>query len=140
MQRMAAATCELWQWQRQQHTPLHRCALLQRNCSPPTLLLPGASHLLVYYFPPCSYGRSFNPTVRYLGRQLAALEGGEAAYCCASGKAPAACRLPRCCLWLHSLTGSCDLQQSIHGASQCQPFCCKPTTMRCTIARPAMQA
>ena len=32
------------------------------------------------------YGRSFNPTVRYLGRQLAALEGGEAAYCCASGE------------------------------------------------------
>lgn len=27
------------------------------------------------------YGRSFNPTVRYLGRQLAALEGAEDAYC-----------------------------------------------------------
>lgn len=32
------------------------------------------------------YGRSFNPTVRYLGRQLAALEGAEAAYCCSSGE------------------------------------------------------
>eukprot|EP00887_Chlorella_sp_A99_P007420 scaffold2.g7420.t1 len=31
------------------------------------------------------YGRSFNPTVRYLGRQLAAIEGTEAAYCTASG-------------------------------------------------------
>nr|BAU71133.1 methionine-gamma-lyase [Parachlorella kessleri] len=33
------------------------------------------------------YGRSFNPTVRHLGRQLAALEGAEAAYCCSSGMA-----------------------------------------------------
>ncbi|PSC70464.1 Methionine gamma-lyase isoform A [Micractinium conductrix] len=33
------------------------------------------------------YGRSFNPTVRQLSRQLAALEGGEAAYCTASGMA-----------------------------------------------------
>jgi methionine-gamma-lyase len=31
------------------------------------------------------YGRSFSPTVRHLGRQLAALEGTEAAYACASG-------------------------------------------------------
>lgn len=31
------------------------------------------------------YGRHFNPTVYNLGRQLAALEGTEAAYCCASG-------------------------------------------------------
>ena len=33
------------------------------------------------------YGRSFNPTVQHLGRQLAALEGAEAGYCCASGMA-----------------------------------------------------
>lgn len=31
------------------------------------------------------YGRHFNPTVFHLGRQLAALEGTEAAYCSASG-------------------------------------------------------
>jgi methionine-gamma-lyase len=31
------------------------------------------------------YGRHFNPTVYNLGRQLATLEGTEAAYCCASG-------------------------------------------------------
>ncbi|MCC7032277.1 MAG: aminotransferase class I/II-fold pyridoxal phosphate-dependent enzyme [Acidobacteria bacterium] len=31
------------------------------------------------------YGRHFNPTVHALGRQLAALEGAEAAYCTASG-------------------------------------------------------
>jgi methionine-gamma-lyase len=31
------------------------------------------------------YGRHFNPTVYHLGRQLAALEGTEAAYCTASG-------------------------------------------------------
>ncbi|MFO7552943.1 MAG: aminotransferase class I/II-fold pyridoxal phosphate-dependent enzyme [Haliea sp.] len=31
------------------------------------------------------YGRHFNPTVYHLGRQLAALEGTEAAYCSASG-------------------------------------------------------
>ncbi|HBO11785.1 MAG TPA: cystathionine beta-lyase, partial [Halieaceae bacterium] len=31
------------------------------------------------------YGRHFNPTVYNLGRQLAALEGTEAAYCSASG-------------------------------------------------------
>ncbi|KAI3426324.1 hypothetical protein D9Q98_008697 [Chlorella vulgaris] len=33
------------------------------------------------------YGRSFNPTVRNLGRQLAALEGAAAGYACASGMA-----------------------------------------------------
>lgn len=31
------------------------------------------------------YGRHFNPTVFVLGRQLAAMEGGEAGYCAASG-------------------------------------------------------
>ena len=45
----------------------------------------------------CSYGRSFNPTVRYLGRQLAALEGGEAAYCCASGMAAISATLLALC-------------------------------------------
>ena len=33
------------------------------------------------------YGRHFNPTVYQLGRQLAAIEGTEAAYCAASGMA-----------------------------------------------------
>jgi methionine-gamma-lyase len=33
------------------------------------------------------YGRHFNPTVYHLGRQLAAIEGTEAAYCTASGMA-----------------------------------------------------
>lgn len=33
------------------------------------------------------YGRHFNPTVYVLGRQLAAMEGAEAAYCCGSGMA-----------------------------------------------------
>src|SRR5512134_1071365 len=33
------------------------------------------------------YGRHFNPTVYNLSRQLAALEGTEAAYCTASGMA-----------------------------------------------------
>ncbi len=33
------------------------------------------------------YGRHFNPTVHNLGRQLAAMEGTEAAYCTASGMA-----------------------------------------------------
>ena len=33
------------------------------------------------------YGRHFNPTVYQLGRQLAAIEGTEAAYCAASGTA-----------------------------------------------------
>lgn len=112
MQRMAAATCELRQRQAAAYAAAPVC-LAAAQLQSPTFLLPGASRLLVYYFPPCSYGRSFNPTVRYLGRQLAALEGGEAAYCCASGKAPAACRLPRCCLWLGSLTGSCDLQRFV---------------------------
>jgi len=31
------------------------------------------------------YGRHFNPTVYNLGKQIAALEGAEAGYCCASG-------------------------------------------------------
>ncbi|MFT5232764.1 MAG: methionine-gamma-lyase [Candidatus Krumholzibacteriia bacterium] len=31
------------------------------------------------------YGRHFNPTVYHLGKQIAALEGAEAGYCCASG-------------------------------------------------------
>jgi len=43
------------------------------------------------------YGRHFNPTVHNLGRQLAALEGTEAAYCTASGmSAIAACLLQLC--------------------------------------------
>jgi O-acetylhomoserine/O-acetylserine sulfhydrylase-like pyridoxal-dependent enzyme len=32
------------------------------------------------------YGRSFNPTVRHLGRQLAALEDMESGYACSSGR------------------------------------------------------
>jgi methionine-gamma-lyase len=64
----------------------------------------GTQHRLLYLSsqaPPhpsvCSYGRSFNPTVRYLGRQLAALEGGEAAYCCASGMAAISATLLALC-------------------------------------------
>lgn len=43
------------------------------------------------------YGRSLNPTVRCLGRQLAALEGAEAAYCCASGMAAISATLLALC-------------------------------------------
>lgn len=43
------------------------------------------------------YGRSFNPTVRYLGRQLAALEGAAASYCCASGMAAISATLLALC-------------------------------------------
>lgn len=39
------------------------------------------------------YGRHFNPTVYVLGRELAALEGTAAAYCCASGMSAIACSL-----------------------------------------------
>lgn len=43
------------------------------------------------------YGRSFNPTVRYLGKQLAALEGTEAGYATSSGMAAIASVLLHCC-------------------------------------------
>ncbi|KDD74521.1 Cys/Met metabolism PLP-dependent enzyme, partial [Helicosporidium sp. ATCC 50920] len=43
------------------------------------------------------YGRSFNPTVRYLGRQLAALEGAEEAYCTSSGMAAISAALLALC-------------------------------------------
>ncbi|GLC45757.1 hypothetical protein PLESTM_001774700 [Pleodorina starrii] len=43
------------------------------------------------------YGRAFNPTVRHLGRQLAALEGCEAAYPCSSGMAAISCTLMALC-------------------------------------------
>mmetsp|Transcript_38185 Transcript_38185/g.85103 ORF Transcript_38185/g.85103 Transcript_38185/m.85103 type:complete len:603 (+) Transcript_38185:88-1896(+) len=43
------------------------------------------------------YGRSFNPTVRALGRQLAALEGTEAAYACSSGMAAISSTLMALC-------------------------------------------
>jgi methionine-gamma-lyase len=46
---------------------------------------------------PRRYGRSFNPTVRNLGRQLAALEGAAAAYCCASGMAAVSATLLALC-------------------------------------------
>ena len=51
-------------------------------------LLTGACYL---------YGRSFNPTVRYLGRQLAALEGTEAGYACSSGMAAISATLLQLC-------------------------------------------
>jgi hypothetical protein len=44
-----------------------------------TCLLTGACYV---------YGRSFNPTSRYLGRQMAALEGTEAGYVTSSGGRP----------------------------------------------------
>jgi methionine-gamma-lyase len=43
------------------------------------------------------YGRHFNPTVHNLGRQLAALEGTEAAYCTASGMGAIASTLLAIC-------------------------------------------
>ncbi|KAK9821713.1 hypothetical protein WJX81_001329 [Elliptochloris bilobata] len=43
------------------------------------------------------YGRSFNPTVRYLGQQLAALEGMEAGYTCSSGMAAISAVLLQLC-------------------------------------------
>lgn len=44
-----------------------------------------------------AYGRSFNPTTRALGRQLAAMEGTEAAYATASGMAAISATLLSCC-------------------------------------------
>lgn len=43
------------------------------------------------------YGRHFNPTVYALGRQLAALEGAQAAYCTASGMGAIAATLMQLC-------------------------------------------
>jgi methionine-gamma-lyase len=43
------------------------------------------------------YGRHFNPTVYVLGRQLAAIEGTEAAYCTASGMSAISAALIQCC-------------------------------------------
>lgn len=43
------------------------------------------------------YGRHFNPTVYVLGRELAALEGSEAAYCTASGMSAIAAVLLQLC-------------------------------------------
>ena len=43
------------------------------------------------------YGRHFNPTVYTLGRQLAAIEGTEAAYCTASGMSAISAALIQCC-------------------------------------------
>jgi methionine-gamma-lyase len=43
------------------------------------------------------YGRHFNPTVYVLGRQLAALEGTEAAYCTASGMSAISATLLQLC-------------------------------------------
>jgi methionine-gamma-lyase len=43
------------------------------------------------------YGRHFNPTVFNLGKQLAALEGTEAAYCTASGMAAISATLMQLC-------------------------------------------
>jgi len=43
------------------------------------------------------YGRHFNPTLRHLGRQLAALEGTEAGYPTASGLSAVACTILNIC-------------------------------------------
>ncbi len=43
------------------------------------------------------YGRHFNPTVYNLGRQLAAIEGTEAAYCAASGMAAISAAILQSC-------------------------------------------
>ena len=47
------------------------------------------------------YGRHFNPTVYVLGRELAAIEGTEAAYACASGMAAISSTLLQ--LWASAL-------------------------------------
>ncbi|MHC5004854.1 MAG: methionine gamma-lyase family protein [Planctomycetota bacterium] len=43
------------------------------------------------------YGRHFNPTTYAIGRQLAALEGTEAGYCCASGMSAIAAVMMQLC-------------------------------------------
>ncbi len=43
------------------------------------------------------YGRHFNPTVYALGRELAAMEGTEGGYCCASGIAAIAAAIMQLC-------------------------------------------
>lgn len=43
------------------------------------------------------YARHFNPTVYVLGRELAALEGTQAAYCTASGMSAIACTIMQLC-------------------------------------------
>ena len=43
------------------------------------------------------YGRHFNPTVYQLGRQLAAIEGTESAYCAASGMAAISAAILQLC-------------------------------------------
>jgi methionine-gamma-lyase len=43
------------------------------------------------------YGRHFNPTVYVLGRQIAALEGAEAGYCCGSGMGAISATLLQLC-------------------------------------------
>lgn len=43
------------------------------------------------------YGRHFNPTVMALGREIAAMEGSESAYPCASGMAAISCTLMQLC-------------------------------------------
>ena len=43
------------------------------------------------------YGRHFNPTVYVLGKQIAALEGAEAGYCCASGMSAIAATVLQLC-------------------------------------------
>ncbi len=64
-------------------------------CSP----APRTSHI---HFSPRTagcylYGRSFSPTVRQLGKTLAALEGTEAAYACASGMSAISAALLNVC-------------------------------------------
>jgi methionine-gamma-lyase len=43
------------------------------------------------------YARHFNPTVYHLGRELAALEGTESGYCCASGMAAISAAIMQLC-------------------------------------------
>lgn len=43
------------------------------------------------------YGRHFNPTVYVLGRELAAIEGTESAYCSSSGMSAIACTIMQLC-------------------------------------------
>ena len=60
-----------------------------------------------------AYGRSFNPTTRALGRQLAAMEGTEAAYATASGMAAISSTLLSLCDAGHVIVSS----HSVYGGT-----------------------
>lgn len=55
------------------------------------------------------YGRHFNPTVYVLGKQLAALEGTESAYCTSSGMAAISATIMQLCAPGDHIVASCTL-------------------------------